>query len=48
MTGWTKVILATAVMTLAIIGLNVALWRRLRAARLARERTEGEPEPPLP
>ena len=33
MSGWTKVILATGIMFLAIVGFNVALWRRLREAR---------------
>jgi anti-sigma-K factor RskA len=31
--GWTKVILATAIVFVAMVGFNIALWRRLREAR---------------
>ena len=41
MTGWTKVILATALMAVALGCFNLSLWRRLRAARL---RAEAEPD----
>jgi len=33
-TGWSKVILATALMTIALACFNLSLWRRLRAARM--------------
>lgn len=33
MTGWTKVILATVLMAVALGGFNLSLWRRLREAR---------------
>lgn len=33
MSGWTKVILATGILLVAIVGFNIALWRRLREAR---------------
>ncbi|WBH17000.1 hypothetical protein [Sphingomonas radiodurans] len=44
MSGWTKVILATAIVLVALIGFNVALWRRLREVRrlVALEEREGE------
>ena len=32
MDGWTKVILASVVMALAIVGFNISVWRRLRQA----------------
>lgn len=41
MTPWTKVILATIVAVLGLIGFNLAVWRRLRAAR-AQEARRGE------
>ena len=34
MSGWTKVILATVLMAVALGGFNLSLWRRLREARL--------------
>ncbi len=40
MSGWTKVILATAVMILALGALNLSIWRRLRALR------QQQQEPP--
>ena len=43
MDGWTKVVLASAVMALAIIGFNLAVWRRLRqASRDTALKHEGE------
>ena len=39
--GWVKVIAATVVAGLGLGGFNLAVWRRLKAARAARER-EGE------
>lgn len=33
MSGWTKVILATALLVVALGCFNLSLWRRLRAAR---------------
>ncbi|MFT3978687.1 MAG: hypothetical protein QM688_16510 [Sphingomonas bacterium] len=33
MSGWTKVILATVLMVVALGGFNLSLWRRLREAR---------------
>ena len=33
MSGWTKVILATVLMAVALGCFNLSLWRRLRAAR---------------
>lgn len=33
MTGWEKVVVATAIMVVALIGFNLALWRRLKEAR---------------
>ena len=41
MTGWTKVILATVLMAVALGGFNLALWRRWREAR---RRAQAEPE----
>ena len=32
MTGWEKVIAATVVAVIGLIGVNLAIWRRLRAA----------------
>jgi hypothetical protein len=31
--GWTKVFLATGILFVAIVGFNIALWRRLREVR---------------
>jgi len=31
--GWTKVFLATGILVVAMIGFNLALWRRLKEAR---------------
>lgn len=44
MSGWTKVFVATAIMAVALVGFNLALWRRLREARrlAALEEREGE------
>ena len=39
--GWTKVIAATIVAVLGLLGLNLAIWRRLRQA--SRERGELPP-----
>ncbi|WP_156457950.1 hypothetical protein [Sphingomonas sp. Leaf412] len=39
--GWTKVIAATAVALLGLLGLNLAIWRRLR--QVSRERGELPP-----
>ncbi len=33
MSGWTKVILATGLMVVALACLNLALWRRMKEAR---------------
>ncbi|WP_298674514.1 hypothetical protein [uncultured Sphingomonas sp.] len=33
MSGWTKVILATVLMAVALGCFNLSLWRRMRAAR---------------
>jgi hypothetical protein len=44
--GWTKVFLATALMVVAIVCFNLALWRRMkdarRSAELEAERQKGE------
>jgi len=42
--GWTKVILATVLMAVALGCFNLSLWRRLRAARqqAAAEADSGE------
>lgn len=32
MTGWEKVIAATLLAVIGLIGLNLAIWRRVRAA----------------
>ena len=40
--GWVKVIAATAVALLGLAGLNLSIWRRLKAARRAGE-GEGRP-----
>ena len=32
MTGWEKVIAATVVAVIGLVGLNLAIWRRVRAA----------------
>lgn len=50
MSGWTKVILATLLMVVAISAFNVALWRRMRDVRRlaemrAREEEAGSAEP---
>ncbi len=43
MSGWTKVILATLLMVVAISAFNVALWRRMRdVRRLAEAQTREE------
>ena len=38
--GWAKVIAATVVAVLGLGGFNLSVWRRLKAARAAREREE--------
>lgn len=52
MSGWTKVIVATGILLVAMIGFNLALWRRLREARrlaaLAAEEGDGGQVPPAP
>jgi hypothetical protein len=35
-TGWEKVIAATVVAVIGLIGFNLAIWRRLREARRQR------------
>ena len=42
MTGWEKVIAATVLALVGLIGLNLAMWRRLRDARRDRG-TDGQP-----
>lgn len=38
MTGWEKVIAATVVAVVGLIGLNLAIWRRMRdAARVTEQ-----------
>jgi hypothetical protein len=39
--GWVKVIAATVVAVLGLGGFNLAVWRRLNAARAAREQSEA-------
>ena len=49
MSGWTKVILATAILVVAMAGFNLALWRRLQEARrIAALRAEQESDEALP
>ena len=36
MTGWEKVIAATVLAVIGLAGLNLAMWRRMRAARRLR------------
>ncbi|QKS00055.1 hypothetical protein F9288_10725 [Sphingomonas sp. CL5.1] len=43
MSGWTRVILATVLMIVALGCFNLSLWRRLRAAR---ERAAAETDDP--
>ncbi|MBN8846550.1 MULTISPECIES: hypothetical protein [unclassified Sphingomonas] len=43
MSGWTKVILATALMVVALGCFNLSLWRRLRAAREQAAATDDSP-----
>ena len=48
MSGWTKVILATAILVVAMAGFNLALWRRLKEARrIAALRAEQESDEAL-
>jgi hypothetical protein len=42
--GWTKVILATLLMVVAISAFNVALWRRMRDVRRLAELRAREEE----
>jgi hypothetical protein len=35
-TGWEKVIAATILAVIGLVGLNLAIWRRLREARRQR------------
>lgn len=37
MSGWEKVIAATVLALVGLVGLNLAIWRRMRAARLPAE-----------
>lgn len=37
MSGWEKVIAATMLAVIGLVGLNLAIWRRLRQARRLRE-----------
>lgn len=47
MSGWTKVLLATGLMVVALACFNLALWRRLKEARrLAALQDEEEGRPP--
>ena len=41
MTGWEKVIAATVVAVIGLAGLNLSIWRRVRAAARA-ARTDGQ------
>ena len=44
MTGWEKVAAATAVALLGLIGLNLAIWRRIRAAHALATAERGPDE----
>lgn len=35
MTGWEKVVAATVLAVIGLLGLNLSMWRRLRSARSA-------------
>lgn len=49
MSGWTKVILATGLMIVALACFNLALWRRLKEARrLGAVQVDEEAGPPQP
>jgi hypothetical protein len=39
-TGWEKVIAATVLAVIGLIGLNLAMWRRMRAATREAARRE--------
>lgn len=42
MTGWEKVIAATLLAVVGLIGLNLAIWRRMRAAVRSGAECENE------
>ncbi len=42
MSGWTKVIVATAIMVAALVAFNLALWRRMNEARRLGEQRQRE------
>lgn len=44
MSGWTKVIVATAILVVAMMGFNLALWRRLKEARRVAALAEASKE----
>ncbi|OWK28488.1 hypothetical protein SPMU_27490 [Sphingomonas mucosissima] len=49
MSGWAKVILATALMVVALACFNLALWRRMKEARrLGAAQINEETGPPQP
>lgn len=48
MKGWTAVIVITGLALVMLIGINVRLWRVMKAATAkAREQQRGESSPPV-
>ena len=44
MTGWPAVAATTGLMTVALVGFNIRLWRRMKAATAAAKRAAAAPE----
>ena len=44
MTGWPAVFATSGLMTVALIGFNVRLWRRMRAVTRAARQRDGSGE----
>lgn len=42
MTGWAKVVAITVLLVIALVGLNLSMWRRMRLAIREGRRREGE------
>ena len=42
MTGWPAVFATTGLMTIALVGFNIRLWRRMRAATEAAKREQQQ------